>query len=327
MSMFRPDKFLFIFTLLSGTLIAISSPSWFIRWVGLELNLLSFIPFIFSEKNLYSSERSLKYFLIQAIGSIVLLIRATSATLIENLPEKGILLGLFLKIGAAPLHFWLPTIIQGLSWGRCLTLITVQKIAPIVITLYTISPSTKPIWIGASLISAILGGMGGLNQTFIRKILAYSSISHIGWILAAIYMDVNNWRLYFVVYSFTSLTLIIVLHSAQIYHTNQLYSLTSNPIVIVILFITLFSLGGLPPLLGFLPKIRVVINITMYSSTVWSFILVIRSLITLYFYTRLLTACFTLKTPKLAISTTKLDLITAILSSLNLLLLFFPLYF
>lgn len=327
MAMFRPNKVLFIVTLIRGTTIAISSSSWFISWLGLELNLLSFIPFIFSEKNSYSSERALKYFLIQAIGSAVILIRATTLILNQAFPEKLILLSLLLKIGAAPLHFWLPAIIQGLSWGGCLVLITLQKIAPIGILLYTLSSSASGLWVGASILSAVLGGLGGLNQTLLRKILAYSSIRHIGWMLAALSFDTRQWKFYLIVYSFTSLSLVLVLNNTQIYHTTQLLSLRNSPINIVGVFLTLFSLGGLPPLLGFLPKLRVISELRWHGSFIWLFILTISSLITLYFYTRLLIICLTLKRPKVVSVPTKFNLTVGLVTLLNILLLYVPLYY
>ena len=325
--MFRPNKILFIVTLIRGTTIAISSSSWFIRWLGLELNLLSFIPFIFSEKNSYSSERALKYFLIQAMGSAVILIRATTLILNQAFPEKLILLSLLLKIGAAPLHFWLPAIIQGLSWGGCLVLMTLQKIAPIGILLYTVSSSVRGLWVGASLLSAILGGLGGLNQTLIRKILAYSSIRHMGWILAALSFDRAQWKFYLIVYSFTSLSLILVLNNTQIYHTTQLLNLRNSPVNIIGVFLTLFSLGGLPPLLGFLPKLRVIRELTWHGSLIWLFVLTMRSLITLYFYTRLLIICLTLKRPKVSSVPIKFNLTVGLVTLLNILLLYVPLYY
>ncbi|XP_066982161.1 NADH-ubiquinone oxidoreductase chain 2-like [Macrobrachium rosenbergii] len=134
------------------------------QWMGLELNLLSFIPLIFSKQNTFSSEAALKYFLVQAIGSAVLLARASTLLIATDTSKIIILCALLLKIGAAPLHFWLPPIIQGISS----------------IVNYTLSPRTLTIITRAFIISAILGEIGGLNQTLLRKIIAYSSIRHIG---------------------------------------------------------------------------------------------------------------------------------------------------
>lgn len=125
------------------------------------------------------------------MGSIIILVGATLLIILKSFQvEKVIVCGLLFKMGAAPVHFWVPTVIQGLSWGNCILLITVQKIAPMGIMV--ISPDTliiQDLLTGASILSGILGGVGGLNQVLLRKILAYSSIRHIGWLLAVLCFD------------------------------------------------------------------------------------------------------------------------------------------
>lgn len=85
-----------------------------------------------------------------------------------------------LKIGAAPLHFWFPSVIRGLSWGRCIVLLRIQKIAPLGLLSYIVREvDISGLIIVRVIAGAIVGSVGGLNQVFLRKIIAYSSINHI----------------------------------------------------------------------------------------------------------------------------------------------------
>lgn len=315
MAPFQIDKILFYFTIITGIFIAISSPSWFVAWLGLELNLLSFVPLIFSEKNSYSSERALKYFLVQAIGSIAILIGRTILYLTRNPQiEKIIICALLFKIGAAPVHFWLPRVMQGLSWTNCALLITAQKITPIALLLNTDKLTRQELIFGASILCGILGGIGGLNQTLLRKILAYSSISHIGWLLAIVRHDRTRWAIYLILYAYTVLSIVSVLDSSQIFHNYHFTTLVCGPIPALGIFLSLFSIGGLPPLLGFIAKIIVINELLTQRLFFWILILIIRSLITLYFYTRLFLRTISLNKPELGSTLMKTNLTVGLLT-------------
>lgn len=296
------SNLLFLITLIIGTLISISSNSWLGVWIGLEINLLSFIPLISDNKNLISNESSLKYFLTQAIASTVLLISIIIIFLYQNsiiIREnsyiyENLLLSsaLFLKIGAAPFHFWLPAVIEGLSWFNNLILITWQKIAPIILLSYCINNNYLYFII---IFSIIIGSLGGLNQTSIRKIIAFSSINHIGWIASALLFNLSLWWNYFLIYIFLSLGLVIIFNIFQLFYINQSFSINSNnSIVKFIIFINLLSLGGLPPFLGFLPKWLIIQNLINTNQFLLLSIILIFTLITLFFYIRLTFSAFIL---------------------------------
>nr|YP_010868543.1 NADH dehydrogenase subunit 2 [Alpheus brevicristatus]WGU20738.1 NADH dehydrogenase subunit 2 [Alpheus brevicristatus] len=295
----NPSRIVFGLSLTLGILIAISSNSWFTSWLGLELNLLSFIPIISSSFNSYSSEAALKYFLIQALGSAIILISATSMTLFLTNPELLILGALLLKMGAAPVHFWFPPIMQGVPWPQCIILMTLQKIAPLLLVSYTLTTpvSSYMIQISSSL-SALTGAMGGLNQTLLRKILAFSSINHMGWMLAAISLSPNTLFTYLLIYSIVSSSLVLLLNSNQIFHFKQMSSIPHMKTK-TFSFMALFSLGGLPPFLGFIPKLLVINFLSSSKELIWVLILLISSLITLFYYTRIILTTLTLSAPKL----------------------------
>lgn len=258
----------------------------------MELNLLSFVPLIASTSNIYSSEGALKYFLIQALGSALILAAAPGLILTKYMRLIPVILALLIKIGAAPFHFWFPAVIQGIQWNQALILITVQKLAPLLLLSHTTIKNSficSYIIVFSSILSALVGRVGGLNQTLLRKIITYSSINHLAWILAASSIQESLFSQYFVIYSIVSSSVVLILISYQIFHFNQILQISSsNTLIKVCLFSTLFSLGGLPPFLGFIPKLIVLQNLTSANQFVWLAFLLLSSIITLIFYIRLL---------------------------------------
>nr|AVN67971.1 NADH dehydrogenase subunit 2 [Neolaxta sp. B107] len=290
---------LFLLTLLSGLLITISSNSWLNAWMGLEINLLSFVPLMSNNDNILMTEASLKYFLIQAIASSALLFIIISKSLNEsmftllNQPLMSIILmvPLLLKSGVAPMHWWFPSVMEGLSWSNCLILMIIQKMAPLLLISYTIQMNN--FMMSIILLSMMIGTIGGYNQVSIRKIMAYSSINHLGWMLAAMMMSESMWMLYFIIYSTLSLAVIMIVIPMQISFVNQIHLVNKEmKILKFMLVMTLLSLGGLPPFLGFLPKWFIIQQMMMNWSMIIISIMVILSLITLYYYLRLTYSSF-----------------------------------
>lgn len=258
--------------------------------------MLAFIPLIRDNK-LISTEASLKYFLTQALASsvflfaVILFLLNTGKRNSDYLIEIIIFSSLLLKRGSAPFHFWFPNVIEGLSWINALILITWQKIAPLILISYVIF---KPLIIIRIILSSLIGALGGLNQTSLRKLIAYSSINHLGWMLAAIY-NRNIWLVYFLFYTFLTFSIVFIFNIFKISYINQLFSLFFHEKSIkFFLFFNLLSLGGLPPFLGFLPKIFVIQSLTINNQLFLLTFLVIMTLITLYFYIRLCYSAFIL---------------------------------
>nr|YP_010693256.1 NADH dehydrogenase subunit 2 [Bactrocera nigrotibialis]WCB99061.1 NADH dehydrogenase subunit 2 [Bactrocera nigrotibialis] len=292
-------KIMFFFILMTGTLITVSSNSWLGAWMGLEINLLSFIP-LMNSNNLTSTEASLKYFLTQAMASAVLLF-AIMMMYLNNYPiiqdnssysNLMIISSLLLKSGAAPFHFWFPNVMEGLSWMNALTLMTWQKIAPLMLISYT---TQSTFILMAVIASTITGSLGGLNQTSLRKLMAFSSINHLGWMLAAMQANESMWCIYFSFYTFLSFSLTFMFNNFKMFHINQLFnSFFNSKILKFILFLNLLSLGGLPPFIGFLPKWLVIQLLVLKSQYVLMTIMTVMTLITLFFYLRLCFAAFML---------------------------------
>nr|YP_010401670.1 NADH dehydrogenase subunit 2 [Symphoromyia crassicornis]UQU69093.1 NADH dehydrogenase subunit 2 [Symphoromyia crassicornis] len=296
------SKILFLMTLMMGTMISISSNSWMGAWMGLEINLLSFIPLMSDNNNLMSTEASLKYFLTQALASAILLFSVIllsmkmytifQININHNYANLMIMTSLFMKSGAAPFHFWFPGVMEGLSWINNLILMTWQKIAPMMLISYI---NEMNFMISVIILSVLIGSLGGLNQTSLRKIMAFSSINHLGWMLSAMMFNENLWLFYFLIYMFLSITIILFFNLFKLFHINQVFSLNfSNKMIKFVLMINLLSLGGLPPFLGFLPKWMVIQNLTMMNQITIMTLMTIMTLITLYFYLRICYSAFML---------------------------------
>nr|YP_009479348.1 NADH dehydrogenase subunit 2 [Sabethes chloropterus]AVV61084.1 NADH dehydrogenase subunit 2 [Sabethes chloropterus] len=292
---------MFFIMLIFGSLITISSNSWLSAWMGLEINLLSFIPLMNEgKKNLMTSESSLKYFLIQAFASSILLFSIILNLLIfnnnwimmNNFNELLMLSTLFLKSGTAPFHFWFPNVMEGLNWMNSLILMTWQKIAPLMLISYNCNYNFFMISI---MLSVIIGSLGGLNQTSLRKLMAFSSINHLGWMLIAMMNNELLWLIYFSLYFFLSSSIIFLFNNFKIFYFNQIFNFSFlNPIINFFLFLNLLSLGGLPPFLGFLPKWLVIQNLIFMNHYFLLFLIVCFSLITLFFYLRMSYSIFML---------------------------------
>nr|YP_009317888.1 NADH dehydrogenase subunit 2 [Orisarma neglectum]AOY41448.1 NADH dehydrogenase subunit 2 [Orisarma neglectum] len=289
--MFFPSSYIiFIFTLLLGSIISISSPSWFGAWVGLELNMMSFIPLIVLKMNSYYSEAALKYFLIQALGSALFITSGFLSMSFFFISYMLIFLALLLKLASAPFHFWFPQVMEGLNWPQVFLLSTIQKLAPMVLLSYLMVNNIMiKMIIFFSIMSAIVGALGGLNLMFLRKIIAFSSINHMSWMMIAISTGDTFWFIYFIIYSFILLSITSVFYNLQVFTLSNLMQSDQNSIFHSILIsFNLLSLGGLPPFTGFIPKwmlIQIMVNFNLYIPL---FFLLISALITLYFYLRII---------------------------------------
>nr|YP_010946531.1 NADH dehydrogenase subunit 2 [Episymploce torchaceus]WGO57249.1 NADH dehydrogenase subunit 2 [Episymploce torchaceus] len=323
-------KILFLTTLISGIMITISSNSWLGAWMGLEINLLSFIPVMSSNENIFTTEASLKYFLVQALASSILLFFIISKTILEdmfsliNSVSSSMIMTtpLLLKGGAAPFHWWFPSVMEGLNWSNCFILMTLQKIAPLILISYSLKLSM--FYTTIIVLSVVVGSIGGYNQISIRKILTYSSINHMGWMLAAMLLGENFWLMYFLIYSILTLTIISIISPFNISFINQTFLLNNdNPIMKFLLFTSLLSLGGLPPFLGFLPKWLIIQSMIINKMSFIVTIMVVLSLITLYYYLRISYSSFMILHSEpswnIQMHSNKLMMITLTLSSVSLL--------
>jgi NADH-ubiquinone oxidoreductase chain 2 len=277
-------KIIFLSILIFRTFLTLSSSNWLIMWIGLELNLFSIIPIFNIKSNIYSIESTIKYFLIQAFASILLLIFLLNKSIffIKNY-NILIIIPLLIKLRLIPFHLWLPSIIEGLNWFACLLIITWQKIAPIIIISYLYLNKTLLMLILIILLNSIFG----INQNSIRKILAISSINNSSWIIFIIIINENLWINYFLIYSLINILIINILNKYNINYINQIKFFNLRFFNKLNLIFLILSIIGLPPIIGFLIK-WILIKILIYNK--FFIILIILTLLTifnLFFYIKI----------------------------------------
>nr|UFX54156.1 NADH dehydrogenase subunit 2 [Cryptotis merriami] len=287
-----------LFTIIAGTMIVMMSSHWFMIWIGFEMNMLAIIPMLMKNYNPRSMEASTKYFMTQATASMILMLSIIMNLLysgqwtITNItnPTASILmtLALTMKLGLSPFHFWVPEVTQGISMTSGMILLTWQKIAPLSV-LYQIHPSINlNLLLTMSILSILIGGWGGLNQTQLRKIMAYSSIAHMGWMTAILAYDPSITLLNLAVYIMMTIsTFMLFIHSSSTTTLTLSHTWNKSPIITTLILMIMLSLGGLPPLTGFLPKWMIIQELTKNSSIIMPTIMAILSLLNLFFYMRL----------------------------------------
>nr|YP_010569014.1 NADH dehydrogenase subunit 2 [Chonala masoni]UZC78750.1 NADH dehydrogenase subunit 2 [Chonala masoni] len=289
------NKMFFLFTLFFSTLISISSNSWLGCWIGLEINLLSFIPLISNPNNLMNSEAALKYFLTQAIASINFLFSIIiSLFLMKNFINNifiSILINssLLMKMGSTPFHFWFPNVMEGLSWLNCFILMTWQKITPMILLSYYFNINFLMFIV---IINVLIGAIGGFNQTSLRKLMAFSSINNLGWMLIALMISETLWMIYFFLYSFLISIMCFLFYMLNIFFINQMFNFNINFSIKFSIMINFLSLGGLPPFLGFFPKWLIINFLISNKLYIISFFFICMSLIMLIFYIRIIYSSF-----------------------------------
>nr|AFI39248.1 NADH dehydrogenase subunit 2 [Anolis carolinensis] len=285
-------------TLATGTIITMTSYHWLMAWVGLELNTLAIIPIISTMHHPRSTEAATKYFLTQAAASALILFSSMtnawntgSWDITQPLTSPSHILltmALAMKLGLAPLHFWLPEVIQGSTMTTAFIITTWQKIAPMSLIFLTMNNLSTSVFLLMGLLSSLVGGWGGLNQTQTRKIMAYSSIAHLGWMatISSIMTNILIMNLLIYLTMTTSVFLsLIISKSKTIQDTTSTWTL--SPTLTIIMLLSLLSLGGLPPLTGFIPKWLIMEELILQNFNLLISMMAASSLLSLYFYLRL----------------------------------------
>nr|NP_818788.1 NADH dehydrogenase subunit 2 [Apteronotus albifrons]BAC67495.1 NADH dehydrogenase subunit 2 [Apteronotus albifrons] len=289
--------FIFLSALGLGTTITFASSHWFMAWMGLEVNTLAIIPLMTFQPHPRAVEAATKYFLIQATAAAVLLMATTTnawysgewnINCLTHTPSIILAtLALTMKIGIAPLHLWLPEVMQGLNLFAALILATWQKLAPIIL-LMQISPKPCTALMTLGLLSVLVGGWGGLNQTQIRKLMAYSSIAHMGWILSIMSFSPHLALLALLTYILMTMTALLSFKLSKSVKINILaLTWSKNPTLALIIMLVLLSLGGLPPLTGFMPKLLILTELIYQDLPLFATLMALTALLSLFYYLRL----------------------------------------
>nr|YP_007625589.1 NADH dehydrogenase subunit 2 [Pekania pennanti]AAW83848.1 NADH dehydrogenase subunit 2 [Pekania pennanti]ACY65623.1 NADH dehydrogenase subunit 2 [Pekania pennanti]ACY65636.1 NADH dehydrogenase subunit 2 [Pekania pennanti]ACY65649.1 NADH dehydrogenase subunit 2 [Pekania pennanti]ACY65662.1 NADH dehydrogenase subunit 2 [Pekania pennanti] len=285
-------------TVISGTMMVLISSHWLTIWIGFEMNMLAVIPILMKKFSPRAMEASTKYFLTQATASMLLMLGIIINLLLTGqwtmlstpnpIASNVMTVALAMKLGLSPFHFWVPEVTQGIPLSSGMILLTWQKIAPLSV-LYQISPSMNPnLLMTMAVMSVLMGGWGGLNQTQLRKILAYSSIAHMGWMIAVTTYNPTLMMLNLGIYIMMTLgTFSLFMLNSSTTTLSLSHMWNKLPLITSFILMIMLSLGGLPPLSGFIPKWMIVHELTKNNMIAMATFMAITALLNLYFYMRL----------------------------------------
>jgi NADH-quinone oxidoreductase subunit N len=334
----RTNEFELIILLLfaiTGILLLVSSFNFISIYLAIELQ--SFCLYILAALNRnseFSTEAGLKYFILGALSSGLFLfgfsliygftgimnlnslfqfLSVNNNNMISgiNLASIFIIVGLFFKLSAVPFHLWAPDIYEGSPTSITVFFAIVPKIGILALLtrftylgFYDIFYSWQELLIISSICSILFGGFGALIQLKLKRLLAYSAIGHIGYILMGFscgcFEGIQATYIYIILYMLMSLISFIILlgffKKKIIIRINYLTDLTilinSNPIVAISIIITFFSIAGIPPFSGFFSKAFLfIVAIESFMYTV-AIIVVITSIISCFYYLRIINLIF-----------------------------------
>lgn len=256
-------------------MLVISCNNWILIWLGLEINIVSFIIIIYSKYRILNVESCMKYFFIQRLGSVILLILIYLRLDIFSFLGRMILC---YKIGGGPFYFWFPSICKSIRWWSCFFLIRFQKIIPIILISLFIR---RLVWV-IGFIRLVVGVIGRINQVNVKELIAFSSVHHIGWILIRFIIRDDFWIIYLFIYRFILLRLIIVLQIKFVHQIQNVMRFEKKNLVLLILL----NLGGIPPIIGFFLKWWSFYYFLIFDWFLIIFLLIF-SVIILYIYIRM----------------------------------------
>ena len=337
LNIIKPEFFFLILLSLVGILILISSRNILSMYLGLELqSVCLYILAAYRKFNIKSSESGVKYFIIGALSSGILLyglsiiFAFTNSTdffeisesiklslannenfLILNVGFILVLCGLLFKIAAVPFHMWAPDVYEGSPTSITAFFTTIPKIGAIGflikflnIPFIYFSDAWFQILYLVSVLSMIFGSIAAVNQENIKRLLAYSSISHMGFILIGILtanqIGIKSVQLYISIYMVSLLgifTCILCLkNKPNGFFLENIKSLSGlikkDSFLAFSLAIFLFSLAGLPPLAGFFGKLYVLISAIESKLYFLAIIGILSSIISVFYYLKIIKVIF-----------------------------------
>nr|YP_010960653.1 NADH dehydrogenase subunit 2 [Pleurosicya micheli]WNH38095.1 NADH dehydrogenase subunit 2 [Pleurosicya micheli] len=279
-----------------GTMMALSFHNWFLAWMGMEISAISMIPLLTHQNQPRMLESAIKYFVAQAVGTGSLVggilwcahtSGGWSTFSFHPAPLALITLALSLKLGMVPLHTWFVEVMQGASLYTMMVLATVPKIAPLALMARVDCKVHLMVILG--LFSILFAGLAALNQTQLRKIMAYSSISHMGWVMVIMWPAPQIAMMTLTWYIIITLAVLMMCANLPAKTTVAIGMTTIKfPNYMLPLVLTLISLAGLPPMSGFIGKFTIFFYMLEFEHLALLIPLIIGSLLSLFFYVRLM---------------------------------------
>ena len=307
-----------------GMFFMVSSNDLILFYLGLELQSLSlYILASIDRDNLRSSEAGIKYFVLSALSSGLLLYGcsllygftgSTNFQVISNnvgdinigtiFAMIFILVGLAFKVSAVPFHMWTPDVYEGSPTSVTSFFAIVPKIAGIAVFIrFMYSPfqnildQWQYILVFISIASMILGAVAAINQKNIKRLIAYSSISHMGYAIAGISTGTESGfkstMIYILIYSamnigFFAFVFLMKRSGKYVEDINELSGFSKNhPLAALSLLIVLFSLAGIPPLAGFFAKFYIFMSVIESGMYTLAIIGLITTVVSAFYYIRI----------------------------------------
>ena len=354
---------------LIGMMFMVSANDLLSLFLSMELQSLAlYILVSFSKEEHNSSEAGLKYFVIGSLSTCIflfgasliygyfgttnfaeiskLLTQANDISLILIIGVIFILVSLSLKISAAPFHMWTPDVYQGSSTIITAFLSVVPKVAAfsvlirfLVFPFGEINVDWSKIIIILSIFSMIIGSLGALFQTELKRLFAYSTINHVGFMLIGLTPGSEDGiiaiSIYLILYLLMNLGVFLIILNLRRDNINvtQIKDLSgyfsNNPFMACCMAIFAFSMAGIPPLAGFLGKL-IVLNVAIDNNLFYLAIIgVLSSVIAAFYYLRIIKSMFfDSQTDELDQSVnTESKVLVSIIAFLNLTILFYPQFF
>nr|UZH97790.1 NADH dehydrogenase subunit 2 [Meghimatium bilineatum] len=245
-------------------LMILTTSNWFYFWALMEIISMSVVLIITSKNKLFS-ESAMMLFIIQAVSGLLILVGGTyvQAFSSNSFLWMTMLLGILLKLGLAPLHFWVLPLLGQIDYFSMFFVLGPAKIPPLSLLCFNFSYQVVLFF---SLLSMITGSLLGLAATNVKGIIGASSITHTGWIFFS-YLCNFMWN-YFTIYMVSTFFLLFSL--------NQNQDLLSG--------LNLLSMSGLPPFSLFLAKAYLISVLMMYLNPFFVVILLVMALLSLYYY-------------------------------------------
>jgi NADH-quinone oxidoreductase subunit N len=323
--LFKMEYPILILSSVLGMMVMISSNDLIVFYMGLELQSLAlYVLATFNRDQLKSSEAGLKYFVLSALSSGLLLYGcsliygftgSTNFNIIANQLNSNeyaltfgivfILVGLAFKISAVPFHMWAPDVYEGSPTSVTLFFTMVPKIAALTVFIrflyvpfLNLIDQWQMILIFLSIASMLFGAIAAIGQTNLKRLIAYSSIGHIGYALAGLAAGTNDGIqssiIYIVIYIFMNLGLfscLLMMKRNNEYYEDieDLSGLSKNhPMLSLSLLVILFSLAGIPPLAGFFAKFYIFKSVIEQSMYFLAIVGLLSTVIAAFYYLRII---------------------------------------
>ena len=308
-----------------GMMVMISSNDLIVFYMGLELQSLAlYVLASFNRENILSTESGLKYFVLSALSSGLLLYGCslvygfTESTNFDQILLSSsqtnygltfgivfILVGLAFKISAVPFHMWAPDVYQGSPTSVTLFFAVLPKIAALTVFirfLYVpfgqMTDQWQTIIIFLSIASMIFGAVAAIGQKNLKRLVAYSSIGHMGYALAGLATGTNqgiqgsiSYIAIYLVMNLAFFSCLFMLRRNETYYENieDLSGLSKNhPVLSLSLLIILFSLAGIPPLAGFFAKFYIFMAVIEKSMYFLAIVGLVSTVIAAFYYLRII---------------------------------------